>query len=262
MKKQNLTRRDWIYMFMPVLSVMTLILAFIVLSSMEGSLVPTPVAIFQRFLQMITTPISRATLQGHIWISLQRVLMAFVIAISSGILLGILFGWSSTFNSIVQPVFELLRPIPPIAWVPLSIIWFGISETSMVFIVFVGAFFPIVINTHSGMNTVDPLVINAGRIAGANKVQLLFSVALPAVVPAILAGIKTSLSVGWTCVLAAEMIAARQGLGFLIIRGMEHADMAQIMVCMLAIGIVSALLSTGLTKLEGVLCPWMFKKAK
>ena len=262
MKNLKITRQNAVHFFMPAFSVLTIILAFVYLSSLEGSLVPSPMEIFERFRQMLVTPISRATLQGHIWISLQRVLTALVFAVASGVFLGILLGWNQTFNSLVSPVLELLRPIPPIAWVPLSILWFGISETAMIYIVFVGAFFPILINTHSGMNTLDPLIINAGRIAGANKTQLLFYVAMPAVVPAILAGIKTSLSVGWMCVLAGEMIAARQGLGFLIIRGMEHADMAQIMVCMLVIGVVSALLSYSLTKLEGVLCPWMFNKAK
>jgi len=254
--------KNRLYLLLPILSVLTLLAVFTLLSSQEGTLIPTPIEIWKRFWDMMTIQISKATLPVHVWVSLKRVLTAFVAAILLGVSLGVFLGWSPTFNALVSPVFEILRPIPPIAWIPLVILWFGIGEMSKIFIVFIGSFVPIVINTHSGMNSIDPLLINAGLVLGANRSQLLVDVALPATVPAILAGIKTALSGGWMCVLAAEMIVAKQGVGFLIVRGQEMGDMSQIVVCMLVIGIVNVLMSTCLTKLEGVLCPWQFKKAK
>ena len=114
----------------------------------------------------------------------------------------------------------------------------------------------------SGIKEIDPLLVSAGKVLGANRRQILLEITLPATVPAILAGIRTALSSGWMCVVAAEMIVAKQGVGFLIVRGQESGDTALIVVCMLVIGIVSMLLSTILSKLEGVLCPWQFSKTK
>ncbi|MCI9307726.1 MAG: ABC transporter permease, partial [Lachnospiraceae bacterium] len=156
----------------------------------------------------------------------------------------------------------ILRPIPPIAWIPLVILWCGIGELPKVVIVFIGSFVPIVLNTYSGIKEIDSLLINAGLVLGANRRQLLTEITLPATTPAILAGIRTALSSGWMCVVAAEMIAAKQGVGFLIVRGQESGDTALIVACMLVIGVVSLLLSTILSKLEGVLCPWQFSKTK
>ena len=249
-----------IYAVLPLLSIGAILLAWILLSEKDGSLVPSPAETWHRFLYILTNPIANATLPIHILVSLRRVLIAMALAIVIGITLGVLFGWSPMFRGLVMPAFELIRPIPPIAWLPLIIIWCGIGELAKIVIVFIGAFTGIVINTHAGMKSIDHELIRAGRSLGASKSQLLVHVAMPAAFPAILAGIKTSLSAGWMCVLAAEMIAAKQGVGFLIIKGQEIGDMALIVVCMFAIGIVSMIISVSLTKLEGVLCPWQFKK--
>jgi ABC-type nitrate/sulfonate/bicarbonate transport system permease component len=257
---QSLSRK-W-YFILPVLSILTIILAFMFLASREGTLIPSPMQIWQRFIELMTTPISKAILPIHIWVSLRRVLAAFIVSIALGVSLGVFLGWNRMFNALLSPVFEILRPIPPIAWIPLVILWFGIGELSKIFIVFIGSFVPIVINTHAGMNAIDPLLINCGKSLGANRRELLVNVAFPATIPAILAGVKTALSSGWMCVLAAEMIAAKQGVGYLIVVGQETGDMSLIMVGMIAIGAVNAVMSIILTKLEGVLCPWQFKKAK
>jgi len=251
-----------LYYLLPVLSVLTLMIVWVILAAQDGSLIPTPYETLSRFLGIMANPISQATLPLHVWVSLRRVLLAFVAAILLGVSLGVMFGWNETFNSFIYPIFELLRPIPPIAWIPLVILWFGIGEFPKIFIVFIGSFMPIVLNTHSGITSIDPLLIKAGQALGANRTQLLFHVALPATIPAILAGIKTALSSGWMCVIAAEMIVAKQGVGFLIVRGQESGDTALIVTCMLVIGIVNAMISFTLTRLEGVLCPWQFGKTK
>ena len=258
MKKDALKKLA--YLLLPFLSLLTILLMWIILAGKDGSLIPSPTATWQKFIHIMTSPVADATLIVHILVSLRRVLIAMVAAIAIGVTLGVLFGWSEWFRGLIMPTFELIRPIPPIAWLPLVIIWCGIGELAKVVIVFIGAFTGIVINTHAGMKSIDEDLIRAGRALGATRSQLLVHVAMPAAFPAILAGIKTSLSAGWMCVLAAEMIAAKQGVGFLIIKGQEIGDMAMIVVCMFSIGIVSMLISVTLSKLEGVLCPWQFRK--
>ena len=219
------------------------------MSRTEGSLIPSPLATWERFCNIMMNPIANATLPIHILISLRRVLSALAAAMAVGITLGVLFGWSPVFRGLVMPT-----------KLPLVIIWCGIGELAKSVIVFIGAFTVIVINTQAGIKSIDPNLIRAGRSLGASPLQLLVHIAMPASFSAIFAGVKTALSTGWTCVLAAEMIAAKQGVGFLIIRGQEIGDMALIVVCMFAIGIVSMIMSVSLTKLEGVLCPWQYEK--
>ncbi len=260
--KMNKTLKQVLYLLLSISSLALFAVAWVILSQQEGTMLPTPAATLSRFIEIMKDPISNATLPLHIWASLERVLIAFVFAVVLGIALGIGLGWSPKFRAGAGPLFEMIRPIPPIAWIPLIIIWCGIGELAKIVIVFIGAFTPIVLNTSAGIKAIDPLLISAGKVLGANRRQLLIDVAFPATIPAILAGIKTALSSGWMCVVAAEMIVARQGVGFLIVRGQEIGDTALIVVCMLAIGVVSALLSLILTKLEGVLCPWQFAKTK
>ena len=251
-----------IYYTLSVLSVVFLLVCWQVLASREGSVVPTPIDTLERFLDICVHPISKAILIVHVWVSLRRVLIAFAAAIILGVPLGVLFGWNRTFRALVGPIFEILRPIPPIAWIPLVILWCGIGEVPKVVIVFIGSFVPIVLNTYAGIRDIDPLLLKAGRVLGANRLQLLYEVTLPATIPAILAGIRTALSSGWMCVVAAEMIVAKQGVGYLIVRGQESGDTALIVANMLVIGVISVLLSTILGKLEVVLCPWQFSKKK
>ena len=255
----NKTTKKWYYL-LSVLSVAVLVLLWYFIATREGSIIPSPVETWNRFLDICINPISKAVLAVHVWVSLKRVLIAFAFAIVLGVTLGVLFGWSRTFRALVGPVFELLRPIPPIAWIPLVILWCGIGELPKIVIVFIGSFVPIVLNTWAGIRDIDPLLIQAGEVLGAGRRQLLFEVTIPATIPAILAGIRTALSSGWMCVVAAEMIVARQGVGYLIIRGQESGDTALIVANMLVIGVVSFLLSTILSKLEVVLCPWQFDK--
>lgn len=250
------TIKEKSYMGLPVLSILLFLAAWSSVSGGNSGLIPTPLETFKRFIELLYTPVANGTIFVHVLVSLQRVLIAFLCAGLLGVLLGVLLGWSRRFDAFFGPIFEILRPIPPIAWIPLVILWFGIGETPKVIIVFIGSFVPVVLNTYSGIKMIDPLLISAGRVLGANDRQLLWEIAMPASLPAILAGMKTALSSGWMCVLAAEMVVAKQGVGFLIVRGMESGDSTLIIVCMMVIGIVSAMISYSLTKFEGMMCPW------
>lgn len=162
-------------------------------------------------------------------------------------------------KAIFGTLFELIRPIPPIAWLPIVIIWFGIGEFPKILIIFIGSFMPIVINTATGIRMVQPLYLDVAKMFNANSRQLLTEVAIPSALPAIFAGFRNGTSGAWMTMLAAEMIGATAGLGFLIYAGMQFFDVPLILVGMLAIGIVGTLLSVITDYSERWICPWSNK---
>ena len=251
--------KKW-YVILPFLSVGLILLGWSYIAAQPGSLFPSIAATMKRFAEICVKPLSGATLAGHVAMSLKRVLGAYFIACVAGIALGVCIGWFENFGAIVNPIFCLIRSVPAIAWIPLAILWFGIGETPKMFIIFMGSFVPVCMNTEAGMRSIDKLMLDAGKALGANKSQMLINVAFPSAMPAILAGIRTGLSTAWLCVLAAEMIVSRKGIGFLILQGQNISDMALIIACMVVIAIVNSILSTLLVKLEGVICPWLFDK--
>lgn len=223
---------------------------------------PTPQETFERFVKLNERPINKIPVMGHVLKSLQRVIEALAISAVLGIGLGLLMGWNKKIRAIINPIFTALRPIPPIAWIPLMILWFGVGELSKVLLVFIGAFFPIVLNTSAGVSMVDPMYLNVGKIYKANTWQMLRHVVFPASMPAIIAGMKIALSSGWMVVVAAEMLASKSGLGFLITRGNDSYDVALVLCGMILIGIVGALLSAAFSLAERWMCPWEAKKNK
>ncbi len=243
-----------------LLSIFCLIAIWIALSGSRPDFFPTPRMTWDRFVELVEYPISKISIPGHIWASLKRVLTAFSAATVIGISFGIVMGWNKRIRAAVEPIFEALRPIPPIAWIPLVILWFGIGEFPKVLLVFIGSIIPIVLNTMTGVGLVDPMYLNVSRIFRANTVQTMLHVVLPASIPAIFAGMKAALSSGWMVVVAAEMIASKSGVGFLITRGSDSYDVALILCGMILIGVVGALLGVLLTYIERWLCPWTTKK--
>ena len=241
-------------------SLLILIGLWVLVSNSRPDFFPTPQATWERFMKMIERPISKTTVAGHVLISLKRVLIALVIAVISGVGIGLVIGWNKKINAVLNPLLTALRPIPPIAWIPLVILWFGVGEFPKILLEFIGSFFPVVLNTATGVSMVDPMYLNVGHIYKANTFQMLRHVVFPAAMPAIMAGIKIALSSGWMVVVAAEMIASKSGLGFLITRGNESYDVALVLVGMILIGIVGAVLSMIFTLAERWLCPWTEKK--
>ena len=248
--------KKYMELLLPVLSMFLLLVLWMLLHQRKPDIMPAPLEVLQKLWDITLHPISKATLPIHILVSLGRVLGAFALASVLGVTFGILLGWYETFHDIAWPVFEIIRPIPPIAWIPLIILWCGIGETSKVVIVFIGAIVPIVLNTVAGIRQVNPMLLKAARSMGAGDMAIMWEAVLPDSLPSIVAGMKTALSTGWMCVLAAEMVVARQGVGFLIIRGMDSGDSALILAGMVVIGVVSALITVALNYLEVGLCPW------
>lgn len=254
------TVMDVVYFVLPILSICMLFALWVYVAKTHPNLFPGPVATWERFVKLLQKPIMRVSFGGHILASLKRVVIALLFAWTIGISFGVLIGWNKKMDSFFGSIFSIIRPVPPIAWIPLITICFGIGEVPKILIVFIGAVMPVVINTHDGLKNVQKLYLDVGEVFNANKRQMLTQIAIPAAYPSIFAGIRTSTSTAWMVVLAVEMLGANKGIGFLVVRGMDTSDLPLILVAMIAIGVIGALLAVITELIERRLCPWASKK--
>ena len=207
-------------------------------------------------------PIAGKGLIGHIWASTQRILIGFAIGAVLATPLGLFMALNRYVDAIVKPVFDLIKPMPPIAWVSIAILWFGIGEPSKIFIIVVGTFVPCLLNAYNGVRLIEPQLYDVVRMLGGNRRDEILHVCFPAAFPAIFAGLQISLSCAWTCVLAAELVSARSGLGFIILLGMTQSKPALIVGGMVVIAMVAWLTTLLVSGLEKVLCPWKRVRSK
>lgn len=212
---------------------------------------PSPITVWQTFLEKWTVSIPEGSTLGiHILSSLQVAFSGYLLGIIIGIPLGILMAWYKYCDRLIMPVFNFMRTIPPLAWIPLMIILLGIGLVAKAGIVFISAFIPSVINSYSGIKNTSNVYIWAAQTFGASRRKILFHVAIPAALPMIFTGMKVSLNSAWTTLVAAEMLGAVSGLGFMIQMGRMYIRPDLIVVGMLCIGIIGLLLSALLDLLE------------
>jgi NitT/TauT family transport system permease protein len=174
----------------------------------------------------------------HIVTSLERVGIAFALATALGVPLGLLLGWSPTVKEYVFPVFEVLRPIPILAWVPLAIIMFSGSETPVIFLTFLASFFATTLNTLLGVRSIEPSYVLAARCLGASRAQVFRHVIIPGALPFIFTGLQISVGVAWFSLVAAEMVSGQFGLGYLINTSYTMVQYPTIAIAMLTLGLV------------------------
>ena len=217
---------------------------------------PGPIEGLQLLLTSFYTPIGSEVIVGHLLVSLRRVLVGFSVATIIGIVLGIAMGTSRWAEAIFKPIFELLRPIPPIAWISLVILFFGIGETSKYILCGIGAFTNVTLNAYTGAQNVDPELVGCARMLGTSERDIFFRVVLPSCTPQIFAGMQVALSTSWMAVLAAEMVGAQEGCGWMIQRGSDTLNITLVMVGMIVIGLVGMLLATLMRAIERRLCSW------
>ena len=202
---------------------------------------------------------------GDLWMhlrdSLKREFVAFLWA-TSAIPLGIAMGWWKTVGRQVDPVIEVLRPVPPLAWIPLSILWFGVSDTQNQFIIFLGTFFPILVSTIQGVKGVEPNLVRAARCLGANEGRVLWRVVLRAALPQIITGVRVGLGVGWMALVAAELVGANSGLGFLINDARTVLRTDYVIVGMATIGIVGLAIDRIIRTAGARMLPWSRELAR
>lgn len=215
--------------------------------------VPTPAEVFHQLTQV---GLSNKYLV-NIAISVRRILAGFFIAIAIGVPLGLLVGKYERVRDLIMPCVEILRPIPAIAWVPMSIMLWPNNEAAIVFITFIGAFFPILLNTIHGVHSLDGVLVRAGRCLGANEAQLFWNVILPGSLPHIFTGLAVGMGVAWVSLIAAEMISGQFGVGYFTWEAYSLVDYPSIMLGMITIGVLG-LACSGIIRMVGFfLMPWL-----
>ena len=215
-------------------------------------MLPPPTAVFSAAVDLM----QRGVLVTHVLDSLYRVLLAVGTASVIGIPLGLAMGWFPRFRSTVDPLLEFVRPIPPLAWIPLSILWFGIGDTQIVYIIFLAAFFPIVLNSMAGARDIDTYLVRAGQSLGARPGELFKTVVLPAAMPNIFTGVRIGLGIGWMALVAGELVAAPTGLGYMINNARTLFRSDYILLGMVLIGVLGLLLDYLMRRLALLIMPW------
>lgn len=243
-------------------AVLTVVAAWYVLSAegiVTGGRFPTPSDTWRAAVQISTPPgYADGTLSRHIFHSLRLVLLGFLIAIATGIPLGLFMGASRRFDALVGPLFSLLRPIPPLAWIPLAILWLGLGDGSKIFLIWVSSFTPAVINTYAGVRSIDPTLIEAARVMGGGKpLRLLQTVQAPGALPLIFTGARLSLQTAWMTLVAAELIGAFLGLGKVLATAALDIKPGMILYAMVWVGVLGAFMTRGMEWIERKALPWL-----
>lgn len=216
-------------------------------------MLPGPVTIAKSFVTKLTSKMPDGnTLFGHIKASLTVVLIGYVIGVAAGIPTGILMAWYKVVDNLVRPVFDFLRTIPGVAWIPVVTVWLGIGLKAKAAIIFVNVFVATVVNVYSGIKQTNEVQIWVAQIFGANRLEILWKVALPSSLPYLFTGLKVSLSMAWLGIVAAELLASQSGLGYMIqvSRSLGRPDL--VIVGMLTIGMIGAVLTVILEMIEKI----------
>jgi sulfonate transport system permease protein len=203
-----------------------------------GLLNPVTLPSLGKVLRAFGELLSNGKLLKHILVSMFRVLEGFGLAAGLGISLGVAIGLSRTLDKATDLLIQLLKPIPPIAWIPLAIIWFGIGEASKIYIIFLGAFFPILVNVIDGIRRIDTKLIELARILEVPRWRFIWKLILPGTLAPIMTGLRVGLGVAWMCVVAAELIAASEGVGYLIMDARQLSQPEVVLVGMFTIGVI------------------------
>lgn len=250
--------RSWLYILLSICSVLLLLSVWYVctdvLKLVSPKTLPSPLKVFLSFIDKFSNPNpDGAVLLDHAFSSLKITLTGYLLAIIAGVPLGIAMAWYNAVDNYVRPLFDLLKPIPGVAWVPLMIIMLGIGFTSKVTVIFISAIVPVLLNAYSGIKQTKDVHIWVARTFGATNWQMLTEIAIPTSLPYIMTGVRVALGAAWTTIVAAELIASTQGLGFMIqqSRGIYRPDI--IIVGMMTIGIIGAVLAAVLMLVEKIL---------
>jgi NitT/TauT family transport system permease protein len=214
--------------------------------------IPTPAQVLEKVVEVNGSP----KFVTNIGISVRRILLGFLVATVLGVGLGLLVGRYRMVRGLVMPAMEVFRPIPAIAWVPMSIMLWPDNEVSIVFITFLGAFFPILLNTVHGVEAIDPVLLRAARTLGAREASLLRHVVLPGALPHIFTGLAVGMGVAWVSLIAAEMISGQFGIGYFTWEAYSLISYAEIALGMITIGVLGLLCSGGIRLLAKLAMPW------
>jgi taurine transport system permease protein len=217
---------------------------------------PSPLAVAAKFVAVATDGFQDATLLEHLLASVGRVTAALIAAIVVGVALGFSVNLSKTAQGMITPVLEFYRPIPPLAYLPLVIIWFGIGEFAKILVIFLGILPSIIIATNEGLRSVSPDRVNAARSLGATRAQVVLHVLLPHAMPSILTGTRIGLGAGWATLVAAELVAATKGLGFMIKGAADFLVTDVVILGILVIAAAAIVMEIFLRAVQRIVAPW------
>lgn len=233
-------------------SVLTIWQTLTSLGIINSFLLPSPASVLSSLWEMSS--------DGSLWInlgaSLKRVCVGYLMACAVGLTLGFLCGLSSVAAELLRPIIEALRPIPPLAWVPIAILWFGLGDMSAYFLVFLGCLFPLFFGAYTAVRSIDRNQINAALCLGASRWLLFRGVIVPASLPIMMPNLRLALGIGWMCVVTAELIAAQSGLGYLIQQSRMLFQIQNVVSGMMAIGVVGYLMSAAVERIERRVNAW------
>lgn len=217
---------------------------------------PSPRETWEAAQQIVAAGYAGGTLWHHVGHSLRLVALGFLVAATTGCTLGLLMGMSRRFELFINPTFLLLRPIPPLAWIPLALLWFGLGDASKIFVIWYAAFVPSVINTFTGVRMIDPLLVSAARVHGASQAQLIRHVLIPGALPMIFTGLKLSLQSSWMTLVAAELVGAFLGIGRVLIIASQDVYPGMILFAMACVAVLGAATTYLLNRVEKWGLPW------
>jgi NitT/TauT family transport system permease protein len=217
--------------------------------------VPAPLVVATAFINHL----QESTFFIHILVSMQRILIGFALATAIGIVLGVLMGRSKIVRDIVTPYIEVIRPIPAVAWIPLAILMWPTEESSIIYITFLGALFPIILNTVHGVEQTPEVLVRAAQTLGASRLQIFWHVTMPAALPSIATGLAIGMGVSWFSLLAGEIISGQYGIGYFTWNAYSLIKYPDIIVGMLTIGTLGTLSTMAVRKLTQPLLAWQRK---
>ncbi len=240
-----------------ILTVLVLWQAVVMLGLVDSRLLPPPTEVLSTLIYKLNNTVPDGnTLGTNIIASLQVALSGFCVAIVIGVPLGLLMGWWTYADRFIRPIFELVRPVPPIAWIPLVVVWMGVGLKAKALIIFFTAFVPCVINSYTGIKLTSQVLIDVSRTFGAPNWMIFWKIGIPSSLPMVFAGIRVALGNSWSTLVAAEMLAASAGLGYMIQIGRTVARPDIVIVGMVVIGAIGAILSAILSRCEKYFLRW------
>lgn len=217
---------------------------------------PSPVAVWRAFVDIVREGYGGQSLIGDILISCFRIVIGFVGAVAIGVPVGLLMSRNKIVNDIIDPLLQFVRPVPPLAYIPLLVVWFGIGELPKAILILVGTIPVIIIGTMSGVKSTPPLRIAVARTLGATNAQIFRRVVLPSALPEIFTAMRVGIGVAWTCLVAAELIAASSGLGWLVQFAGQALQVSVVIVGIVIIGVIGYAMELVIRKVENWVVPW------
>jgi NitT/TauT family transport system permease protein len=240
--------------FIPYMSVAAFFIGWQLIVSLEmvpKMLLAAPLDVLRLFIDKLTQAHpDGALLYVHVLVSLEEAVLGYLLALAIGIPLGLLMGWFHTVEGFARPIFEMIRPIPAVAWIPLTIFWFGIGLSGKVFIIWLSGIVPCVINSFVGVTLTNPTSIQMARTYGASKWRIFRTICIPSALPMVFGALQMALAACWTTLVAAELIAANTGLGFLITMGRRLTMPDMVVLGMILVGLTGFIIGVIIDAVE------------